>query len=263
MNKWIELSAAITAYMSVWYIIAVVQNRNDVADVAWGIGFVLVAWLSFSFSPQAPRAALVNTLVTIWGLRLAFYIGKRNFNKPEDFRYQKWRSEWKNFYWRSFWQVFMLQGLLILVVSIPVVYINLNSLQGLHWPDAVGTAVWITGFYIESTADRQLTRFKKNPVHHNKIITTGLWRYSRHPNYFGEVLQWWGIFVLALNLPYGWLTFIGPLSITLLIRYVSGVPLLENKYQGHPEFEAYKKVTPVFFPRKPAGFRKESEVWNS
>lgn len=248
MNHYLIIALALFSYMLVWFVVSILIKRNDVADIAWGLGFVVMAWISYLLSDQSQKALLVNVLVTVWGLRLSWHIFLRNKGKSEDFRYHQWRMEWKHFYLRSFLQVFMLQGLFLFLTVLPVIYINTNSTGSFNFLDGVGILIWLTGFYFESVGDYQLKQFKSKPENKGKIITTGLWRYTRHPNYFGEVVQWWGIFLMAVTLPGGWMTIVGPLTITYLVRYVSGVPMLERKYAGNPEFEAYKKVTSVFFP---------------
>jgi steroid 5-alpha reductase family enzyme len=237
--------------MIVWYGISLVRKRNDVADIAWGLGFVLVSWVSFYLSPNTERGLLVAVLVTLWGIRLSLHIFLRNLNKPEDFRYRNWRDSWKHFYLRSFLQVFILQGLFLYIISLSVIFIQQDPTRHLALIDWAGTTVWVVGFLTESVSDYQLNAFKKKPGHAGHIITTGLWRYSRHPNYFGEAVQWWGIFLIALPLSGGWITIVSPLTITWLIRYVSGVPMLERKYAGNAEFEHYKKRTSIFFPLPP------------
>jgi len=248
MNPYFILAFALFAYMAIWYAIAIVKSSNDVADVAWGLGFVFLAWLSYYLAGGNDRALIVNSLVTVWGLRLAWHIYVRNYGKPEDFRYAQWRSEWKHFYLRSFLQVFMLQGVFLFVTIWPVLFINISVPEPFQWLDVAGVSVWLIGFYFESAGDYQLKQFKKIPANKGKIMTTGLWRYSRHPNYFGEAVQWWGIFLFALAIPGGWVTAAGPILITYLLRYVSGVPMLERKYEGNDQFEGYKKKTSVFFP---------------
>lgn len=236
--------------MSFWFVISIIKKRNDVADFAWGIGFVFIAWLSFILGGGSFKPLVINIIVTIWGVRLATHIYKRNINKPEDARYQAWRESWKHFYLRSYLQVFLLQGLLMFLISIPIIFINkFGTTFGLI--DLIGVLVWIFGFYFESTADRELSAFLHNPENKGKLMDRGLWRYSRHPNYFGEVTQWWGIFICALSLPLGYLTIIGPLTITSIILFVSGVPILERKYKGRPDFEEYKKHTSIFIPLPP------------
>jgi steroid 5-alpha reductase family enzyme len=237
--------------MTAWYVVSVLIKRNDVADIAWGPGFLAVVWSAFYLSGYSERALVINTLISIWGIRLASHIYRRNRNKPEDSRYQKWRMEWKNFYLRSYLQVFLLQGMLLYLIAIPAIYINLCQLYPVTIFDFLGLAVWICGFIFESVGDKQLEKFIKNPENKGKIIQTGLWRYSRHPNYFGEVIQWWGIYLTGISGPGGLFMIIGPLTITVLILFVSGVPLLEKKYQGRTDFENYKRRTSIFIPLPP------------
>ncbi|MEI6457086.1 MAG: DUF1295 domain-containing protein, partial [bacterium] len=236
MSYLLETGLILFIYMNLWFVISVIGKRNDVADVAWGPGFVLLAWCSFMIAGTwSPRALLADSMVTIWGVRLAWHIFSRNRSKGEDFRYMEWRRAWGRwFYLRSYFQVFILQGVLLFIILIPVLFINKNSSETLTWFDFAGFFVWITGFVFETVADRQLAVFKLKPGNKGKILQSGLWHYSRHPNYFGEVVQWWGVFVLALSLPGGWMTVAGPLVITLVILFVSGVPLLEKKYAGRP-----------------------------
>jgi steroid 5-alpha reductase family enzyme len=234
--------------MTFWFIVSVIKKRNDVADIAWGIGFVLMAWFSFYLSGYSFKALLVNSLVTIWGLRLAWHIYNRNKNKQEDSRYLEWRKTWQYFYVRSFLQVFLLQGIFLFLISLPVMFINHSISSGFGILEVVGFLVWGLGFYYESTGDKQLKEFIGSPANKGKLMDGGLWRYSRHPNYFGEVTQWWGIFIITLSIFGSFFTIIGPLTITILILFVSGIPLLEKKYAGRPDFEEYKKRTSIFFP---------------
>jgi steroid 5-alpha reductase family enzyme len=244
---------AVAAYMTALFVVAVVRKDNSVADIGWGGGFIAVALLAF-FREQswAFRRVLVVALVVVWGLRLAGHIYLRNRTKGEDFRYAAWRARWgKGFLLRSYVQVFLLQGALLLAISAPVL-LALREREGR--PDAwaaVGAAVWAFGFLFEAVSDHELVRFKRRPENEGRIITTGLWKFSRHPNYFGEAVLWWGLFFIALPAPGGWLGVIGPLTITLLLRFVSGVPMLERKYRGRPDFEDYARRTNAFFPWPP------------
>lgn len=243
-----EIALALLVYLTTWFFIAVVTKRNDVADIAWGLGFVVMSWLAYDPSEHSARALLVNALVTVWGLRLAVHIARRNLRKPEDHRYAVWRQEWKYFYLRSFAQVFLLQGFFLFIILSSVLVIHASGPISLGLLDIFGVLVWCIGFFFESVSDRQLKNFLKNPDNKGKIMDQGLWAYSRHPNYFGEVTQWWGIFLCALSVPYGYLTIVSPALITLLILFVSGVPMLEKKYAGRPDFELYKKRTSMFVP---------------
>ncbi len=251
MNDYLLIAITLWGYMTLWFFVALAKRRNDVADIAWGIGFVFVAWLAFSLAQFSPVSLLTNVLVSIWGLRLSLHIYKRNRHKPEDSRYQLWRKTWKNFFLRSYLQVFLLQGLLLYLIALPVIFINRAAPFSFGAISIIGLLVWVFGFSCEYIADKQLAKFIADPNNKGKILQEGLWRYSRHPNYFGEVTQWWGIFLIAVSLPGAWITVIGPLTITGLILFVSGVPLLEKKYEGRKDFEAYKKRTSVFIPLPP------------
>jgi steroid 5-alpha reductase family enzyme len=246
-------TGTVLSYMICWFIAAQVRGRNDIADVAWGLGFILAAAVSlFAGGCFSPRSLLVSGLVLVWGIRLALHIHTRNRGKGEDPRYRQWREEWGRwFVLRSFLQVFMLQGLLLLLVAVPVVFVNTAPPAILTWLDGLGVAIWLTGFIFEAVGDMQLLRFIRNPANKGSLMTDGLWRYTRHPNYFGEVTLWWGIWLIALNLPGGWLTIIGPLTITMLILKVSGIPMLEKPYEDRPDFKEYKRRTSAFFPLPP------------
>ena len=238
--------------MSLWFVVSLIKKRNDVADVAWGLGFVLLAWVSFFLVPDfGIRGLLVNILVSIWGLRLALHIYSRNKGKAEDYRYLAWRNEWgKYFYIRSYFQVYLLQGFLLFLIVLPVLLINQSSASPFNYLDLLGVLVWIFGFYFEVVGDAQLASFIRNPANKGKLMQNGLWAYTRHPNYFGEVMQWWGIWLIALSVPAGLFSIIGPLTITFLILKVSGIPMLEKKMAEHPDFAEYKKRVSVFFPFK-------------
>ena len=228
----------IWGYMTFWYIASILKKRNDIADVAWGLGFILVTIFNLIYSPSI-KLFISLLLISIWGLRLALHIYHRNKNKKEDYRYKKFKSS-------PYLKVFITQGFFMWLISFPII----SSNESLKWFNLIGILFWLVGFYFESTADKQLKKFLSNPKNKGKIMQSGLWSYSRHPNYFGEVTIWWGIWLLNFNPSNLW-TIIGPLTITFLILKVSGVPLLELKYKGNKEFEAYKKRVSVFFPLKP------------
>jgi steroid 5-alpha reductase family enzyme len=233
-----------------WFCLSLLRKRNDVADVAWGIGFLLAAWISWIINvPDFDRGFFVTILVTIWSLRLSIHIYLRNRGKDEDYRYKAWRESWgKWFYIRSFFQVFLFQGFLMLLVVSPVVFINVYRGGTISFFDISGGLIWLIGFIFEFVGDRQLAQFIRRPENAGHLMRSGLWQYTRHPNYFGEVTQWWGLFVIAFSVPYGFISCVGPLTITFLITKVSGIPLLEKKMAGNPEFESYKKQTSIFFP---------------
>lgn len=253
MNYYLTLIAILFIYMNIWFIISLIKKRNDLADVAWGLGFVLLTWISFFISNNYNfRMLIVAILVSMWGIRLSSHIYKRNKNKKEDYRYKEWRQSWgKYFYIRSYIQVYILQGVFLFMICLPVLIINKNSSSNLSIIDFLGVTIWIIGFLFESVSDSQLSKFIKNPENNGKIIKTGLWKYTRHPNYFGEVTQWWGIFLIAMSMPSGLVGIIGPITITVLILKISGIPLLEKKMSENPEFSEYKKQTSIFIPLPP------------
>jgi steroid 5-alpha reductase family enzyme len=253
MNYYLIIFLLLFLYMNLWFVISLIKRRNDIADIAWGLGFVILAWISFIISYEFTfRALIVNVLVSIWGLRLTWHVYRRNRNKEEDFRYKEWRKKWGRWFTlRSYFQVFIMQGIFLFLIVFPILFINKVSANDFTLTDLLGLFVWITGFFFEAVGDWQLKQFIKDPVNKGKIMQYGLWRYSRHPNYFGEVVQWWGVFLFALSLYQGWITIMGPVTITLLILFVSGVPLLEKKYSGREDFENYKKKTSIFFPLPP------------
>ncbi|MDH4273105.1 MAG: DUF1295 domain-containing protein, partial [Candidatus Aminicenantes bacterium] len=219
----------------------------------WGLGFILIALTTLFLRPGLEaRHVLITGLVVIWGLRLATHVFVRNRGRGEDFRYAKWRRDWGR--WvvpRSFFQIFMLQGVFMLIIATPIVLANRSGEKGLSAFDGLGAFLWLTGFLFEAVGDHQLKRFKQKPDSKGKIMTSGLWRYTRHPNYFGEAALWWGIFLIALSVRGGYVAIVSPLMISFLLLKVSGVTMLEKKYAGNEEFAAYARRTSAFFPRLP------------
>ncbi|MCX8160363.1 MAG: DUF1295 domain-containing protein [Candidatus Saccharicenans sp.] len=256
-NLFLTAGLIIFIYMNLVFILSLLKKNAAIVDIAWGLGFVLVvssllARDSLAHLSPGPRQVLATALILGWGIRLSWHIYKRNRGKPEDYRYANWRQKWgKNFVLRSYFQIFMLQGFFMLVILTPALLILSHRAESLNFLDLLGLAVWLTGFFFEAVADCQLRQFKKNPDNRGRVMTTGLWKYSRHPNYFGESVMWWGLFLIGLSVPRGWLGIISPLTITWLLTRVSGVPLLEKKYRGNPEFEAYRARTSAFFPLPP------------
>lgn len=239
----------IAVYMTSWFLVAILRKRNDVADTAWGIGFFVASLVPLIlYGIQSFEQIVVTLLVLIWGARLSSHIHIRNKNRSEDPRYLAWRQTWTWFYTRSFFQIFMLQGILLILVVSPVLFINTYEMNNLTWPFFIGLIIWIIGFTFETVGDKQLKTFIQNPENKGKIMNQGLWAYTRHPNYFGEVTQWWGLYIIALAVPYGIWSIIGPLTITTLILFVSGVPMLEKSFTGKPGWEEYKRRTSVFIP---------------
>ena len=245
------ISGVIFTYFTLLFFLAQYLHNNSIVDLAWGIGFVLVAITGYFIMPQKTTAStIVLVLVTVWGVRLFLHLAKRNIGKPEDYRYVNMRKRWGHHFakLKAYLNVFVLQGVLLLVVSMPILFVMTSSTDEFYWWNGLGIVIWGVGFTFETIGDAQLTNFKKNGSNHGKLLTTGLWSVTRHPNYFGEALSWWGIFLITLNeLRNSW-GIIGPLTITLLLLFVSGVPLLEKKYKDRPDFIAYANKTPKFVP---------------
>jgi steroid 5-alpha reductase family enzyme len=248
--------------MTALWLLSLYLQKTSVVDIFWGAGFVLLAWFFVSIHPVGftERSILVTVLVSIWGMRLSGYLLWRNWGKEEDFRYKKWRTEAGSSWWlRSYLQVFLLQGLIMWIISAPI-YISQLSSAPLHitWIDIFGTLVWGAGIFFETIGDWQLQRFKANPSNRGKILSSGLWRYTRHPNYFGDACVWWGLFIIAAQTQFGILTIISPILMTLLLRKVSGVTLLERTLiDTKPGYQDYIKSTNAFLPWFP---RKQKEA---
>ena len=188
------------------------------------------------------------------GLRLSLYILRRNWGKPEDFRYQKWREEsGKRWWWKSLFQVFLLQGLLMWLISTPLLAAHRSAAPDhLTFLDITGLVLWSVGFFFEAVGDFQLSRFRGNPANKGKVLDSGVWRYTRHPNYFGDSAQWWGYYLIAAAAG-GWWTVFSPIMMTLLLLRVSGVALLEKTLETRPGYREYAQRTSAFipwFPRK-------------
>jgi steroid 5-alpha reductase family enzyme len=247
---------AIFVYMVAVFVLAQLLKNNSIVDIAWGLGFIAVTAVLFTREPVLyPAKGLVTALVLVWGLRLSAHIFLRNKGKSEDFRYAKMRTAWgKAVVVKSFFFIFMLQGFLMLIVSLPITVIFSSPARPFSAMNVLGALVFVAGFAFEVVGDRQLAAHIRDPANKGQLMTRGLWSTTRHPNYFGEATLWWGIGLVALPSANGWAGLLGPLAITLLLVFVSGVPLLERKFAGRPDWEAYKARTSMFvpwFPKRP------------
>lgn len=235
----------------VW-VASVIKSKSCIIDPFWSLLFLASAIWYVVGSPEGhpQRQMLLLVIVTIWSLRLSFYLFWRNWGEPEDKRYAKWRGEaGKVWWWRSFFTVFTLQAAMAWVISVPLLGAAFaGSDIPLGWLDVLGSVVWAVGFFFEAAGDWQLAAFKANPANKGKVLDFGVWRYTRHPNYFGDATQWWGFFLLAASAGAYW-TVIGPLFMTALIIKISGVALLEKDLsQSKPKYRDYIARTPAFFP---------------
>lgn len=257
LSIYLTAGLVILVLMTLLWLVSLVLKNSSIVDIFWGFGFVVTAWVAFTLTPDGvfTRKLLLCTLVTIWGLRLAIHILTRNWGKPEDYRYQGWRKEAGSaWWWKSFFRVFLLQGVLLWIISTPLVAAQYSSLPTrLIWLDAVAVLVWLVGFFFEAVGDWQLARFKSNPENKGKVLSTGVWHYTRHPNYFGDATQWWAYYLIALAAG-GWWTIFSPVIMTLFLMRVSGVTLLEKTLKVEkPGYKEYIETTSEFipwFPRK-------------
>ncbi len=224
--------------------------REDagVVDIFWGPGFAVVAWVSVLVGEPSTRALLGAGLATVWAARLGGYLYWRNHGKPEDFRYRAMRERWgPSFRWRSLYIVFGLQGLLILLVSLPLSAIATQPGPPLGPLEALGVLFFAIGLFFETVGDLQLARFKADPASKGQVMDRGLWRYTRHPNYFGDFAVWWGLWLLAARVA-PW-TIVAPIIMSVLLLRVSGVAMLERDIvERRPKYAAYIQKTSAFFP---------------
>jgi len=257
-----EIALVLLAFFTIMFAVGQRLKNNSIVDIGWGLGYVLIALYSLIRLPDSPaRAWLITALVVIWGGRLSYYLAKRNLGKPEDYRYVQMRKKWGSRFpaLKAFVYVYLLQGTLMYIIALPIMVVHWASPTGLHVLDYVGAAVWLFGFVFESVGDYQLKQFKADPAHKGRIMKQGLWRYTRHPNYFGEAVMWWGIYLVAASAPYGWALIFSPLMITGLLVFVSGVPLLEKRYRDNPEFQQYARETSPFIPWFPKKNRNSKD----
>ena len=242
---------AVMAFMIILWTISLALRNASIVDIFWGPAFIMQVLVYFALTNgYVVRKVFIVALVAIWGLRLAIHIAIRNRGKGEDFRYRNWRKQYGARYgWVSFFQVFVLQGTLSWLIGVPLLLAQIsprpNSLTAL---DVLGVIVWGVGFFFEAVGDAQLARFKADPDNMGKLLQTGLWAYTRHPNYFGDAAQWWGFYLIALSTG-GWWSIFSPILMTFLLVRVSGVGMLEKTLVNtKPGFKEYMKTTSAFVP---------------
>lgn len=248
-------SVAVIFVVGITWLISLFKKDNSVMDIAYGVCFMAIALYTYVQTdvPQDVRATAITVCVLAWGARLSYRIWKRNLKVGEDYRYRSWRLAWMEkgstyFYLRSFFQIFALQAVIVITIALPIVFANTISGPQFSFLNLLGFGIWMIGFYMQARADSELDYFLKHrhPVH--KVLKTGLWKYSRHPNYFGEALMWWGILIMIVGLPYWHVALISPLLITYLVRFVSGVPLLEMRFAHDADYQEYSRKTNAFIP---------------
>jgi steroid 5-alpha reductase family enzyme len=251
-NLWLDGLMVLLVFAAAGWLLSLPLRNVSIVDIMWSLMFLLAS-ITYAMAHVAPgpRAWLVIGLVSLWSIRLAAFIGWRNFGKDEDFRYQKIRANNQpGFAVKSVYLVFGLQAGLAWVISLPLLA-AINSTAPLSWMDALGVMLWLTGLIFEAGGDWQLSRFKRDSANRGKVLNTGLWRYTRHPNYFGDFCVWWGFFLIALSSG-AWWSVVGPLVMSILLLKVSGVALLEKDIADRrPDYNAYIQRTNAFFPGPP------------
>ncbi len=245
----IEIIWGVVFVYLILFLISILIRDNSIVDIYWGIGFFQIAIHSLILSNNYSLQNIIFSLIIfLWSLRLSSYISyKRIKRKKEDPRYLQFREEWKFFHIRSFFQIYILQALLMFIIAIPIFLFILSNTLYFNLFFYFGAFIAILGLIFETIADFQLMTFIKNKQNKSKILNTGLWKYSRHPNYFGESIFWLGISIIAVQISI--FALISYILITVLLRFVSGVPLLEKNYIGNKEYDKYKKITPPFIPK--------------
>lgn len=245
-------TVVVSLYMSVWFWLSYRLKRLDVVDTAWGGGFMVIALWSYIESPHL-QSKLLAVMVSAWGIRLAVHIASRNRGRKNDPRYDTLTAHWKaRTYWlRAYTAIFLLQGLLVLLISVPVTVAATDTSSSIHATTVVGCLVWGIGLLIETIADYQLRRFLASRTPAHAIMERGLWRYSRHPNYFGEIVVWGGVALIASDAPHGWVAWLGPLVLGYLIIFISGIPPIEKRKKTDPAYQAYAQRTSVLVPLPP------------
>ena len=254
MNFWtiyLNASLIVLALITIFWIISVFIKNVSIVDSIWSIGFLLTAWYTFSQVEFYTRNILLVILVTLWALRLSGYITWRNWGEGEDYRYQDFRQKYgpERYWWFSFFQVFLLQGILIMIIAAPLIaaFVNTQS-NDLTYIDYIAVVLWLIGFIFEAGGDFQMARFKADPENKGKVMDNGFWALTRHPNYFGDAAQWWGFYLIALASG-AWWTIFSPIWMTYLLLKVSGVAMLESTLKKtKPGYEDYIQKTNTFFP---------------
>jgi len=238
--------------MTFLWLISIRLRNVSIVDLFWGFGFVLTTIVYFlKTDGYESRKILLLTMVIIWGLRLSIYLAWRNIGKGEDFRYQNFRKDYgqHSYWWISFFQTFLLQGLLMWLISAPLLgaqFYSNNDTLGLF--DFIGVFIWVIGFVFEAGGDIQLTRFKSNPLNKGKVMNRGFWHYTRHPNYFGDAAVWFAYGLICISAG-SYFPIFGSVLMTAIIIKVSGVALLEKTLSTtKPGYRQYIETTSAFFP---------------
>ncbi len=235
-------------YLTVMFFIAHIKKDISIGNFTWGGAVILFTLYSFITHPISLLHLLITTLILIWCGRLALYLYLR-YKKGADPRYVTWQNHEGRWHlpFALTW-IYILNGGFGFIMSIPSLLINYSTDTSITFLAIMGLLIWICGFVCESIADYQLGAFLKDSTNKGKVMQYGLWHYSRHPNYFGEIVMWWGIFCIALSVPYGWLAIIAPIAVTITLLFVTGIPMNEKAMANNPAYQEYKKRTSMLIP---------------
>lgn len=250
-------AALVLGLMTALWIVSVFRRDASLVDPWWSMAFLLVTAHTVARTGLTPGKALLLALVAVWALRLWLHLLLRSRGKPEDPRYASFRQRYgpARYWWVSFFQVFLLQGCLVVFISAPLqLAAAARTPDPIGATDLAGVAIFLGGFVFEAVADWQLEAFRRDPAKKGRVLDEGLWRWSRHPNYFGEAVLWWGFWLCALDQPLGWATILAPILMTFLLVKVSGVSMLDAHLSAtKPGYQEYVRRTAAFLPRPPLG----------
>jgi len=248
MTLWLVALSGLLVFGIAGWLVSLLRKDVSIVDSMWSLMFLIAAVIYMTLGETGPRATLIVTLVAIWALRLAGHITWRNWGEGEDYRYQKIRANNSpGFAFKSIYIVFGLQAGLAAIISLPLLA-AIGGTRSMGALDVAAVLVWIVGFVFEALGDLQLAQFRSNPDNKGRVLQSGLWSLTRHPNYFGDFCIWWGFYLFALSAG-GWWTILAPLLMSFLLLKVSGVAMLERDIgKRRPEYAAYVKETNAFFP---------------
>lgn len=241
--------------------VSIFLKNNNVVDLGWGLGFPLLAWMIYFFDENVTSVQMIlNTLVTIWGLRLTIYLAIRSFKAGEDWRYRNLRKSWyQNYYINAFLKIYMLQAISMLIVTLPLIYVAGIDSNRISIVQATFILIWTIGFYLESLADLQLYQFKSNSENNGRLLTKGVWGLSRHPNYLGEMIMWWSVAIISVSDLSSIWVLVAPFFLTIMIYKVTGVKLMEKKLKGYEGYIDYMRKTRAVLPNLRLG-SQEAQV---
>lgn len=247
LSFFLPLIAIITIYFAIMVAVVQIKEDSSIANSVWSGGCLIIALYTFVMAGlYLERHVIITAMIVLWATRLVLYVYLRY--RGNDPRFQTWKQAGLSALIFNIAYIFGGQAFLMTIMSIPTILINTSIVPGLNYLDYLGMGTWAVGYFFEAVSDYQLFAFMKDPANKGRVMRSGLWHYSRHPNYFGEVVMWWGIFLLALSVPFGIYSIITPLTITTMLLFVTGIPWVEKAMDNNPEYQEYKRKTSAFIP---------------